>query len=90
MPRLLASHAIPAAAPKGIKVVTMFSSPYAPQVEAFGLKMLSALPGYLAEGEIVPNRVRVIDGGLNGLPEAFELANQSLGVKFVIHPQETV
>lgn len=91
MPRLL-PNAKALAEPKGLKVSTMFASPYAPHVEQFGVEMYEALTGLLADGSLVPNRVQVVEGGLGAIPDAVKLFAQKTisGVKLVGRPQETV
>ncbi|TBU56742.1 GroES-like protein [Dichomitus squalens] len=53
--------------------------------------LLSSLPKLLETGDIKPNRVEVLPGGLNGVVGGLERlkANQVSGVKLVVHPQET-
>ncbi|CAE6537859.1 unnamed protein product [Rhizoctonia solani] len=44
---------------------------------------------WIKDGELVPNRVQVVEGGLAAIPEALELSRKGVsGVKLVIHPQE--
>ncbi|CAE6481068.1 hypothetical protein ACGC1H_005209 [Rhizoctonia solani] len=41
------------------------------------------------KGEIVPNRVQLVNGGLAGIPEALDLSRKGVsGVKIVVRPQE--
>ncbi|TBU37976.1 GroES-like protein [Dichomitus squalens] len=53
--------------------------------------LLASLPKLLETGDIKPNRVEVLPGGLNGVVSGLERlkANQVSGVKLVVHPQET-
>ncbi|KAG8781435.1 hypothetical protein FRC12_021910 [Ceratobasidium sp. 428] len=47
------------------------------------------LTQWLEAGKFVSNRVQVVDGGLSGIVEAFDLSRKGVsGVKFVVHPQE--
>ncbi|QRV84259.1 Zinc-binding dehydrogenase [Ceratobasidium sp. AG-Ba] len=47
------------------------------------------LSKWIKEGKIVPNRVQVVGGGLEAVPEALELSKKGVsGVKLVVHPQE--
>ncbi|KAG8687885.1 hypothetical protein FRC08_011720, partial [Ceratobasidium sp. 394] len=47
------------------------------------------LSKWIEEGNIVPNHVQVVDGGLSGIPEALDLSRKGVsGVKLVVHPQE--
>ncbi|KDN43856.1 hypothetical protein RSAG8_05849, partial [Rhizoctonia solani AG-8 WAC10335] len=40
-------------------------------------------------GELVPNRVQLVNGGLAGIPEALDLSRKGVsGVKIVVRPQE--
>ncbi|QRV98330.1 Zinc-binding dehydrogenase [Ceratobasidium sp. AG-Ba] len=44
---------------------------------------------WIEEGKIVPNRVEVVKGGLNGIPEALDRSRKGVsGVKLIVHPQE--
>ncbi|CAE6446952.1 unnamed protein product [Rhizoctonia solani] len=44
---------------------------------------------WIEGGEIVPNRVQLVKGGLAGVPEALDLSRKGVsGVKLVIRPQE--
>ncbi|KAB5588209.1 hypothetical protein CTheo_8349 [Ceratobasidium theobromae] len=44
---------------------------------------------WIKQGKFVPNKVEVVDGGLAGVPKAFDLSRKGVsGVKLVIHPQE--
>ncbi|KAF8756398.1 Alcohol dehydrogenase GroES-like domain [Rhizoctonia solani] len=43
---------------------------------------------WIEGGELVPNRVQLVDGGLAGIPEALSLSRKGVsGVKLVVHPQ---
>lgn len=47
--------------------------------------------GWLAKRQLRPNKVKVVDGGLNGLQEALELNKNGVsGYKVVIRPHETL
>ncbi|CUA71688.1 hypothetical protein RSOLAG22IIIB_04734 [Rhizoctonia solani] len=44
---------------------------------------------WVKNGEIVPNRVQLVNGGLAGVPEALDLSRKGVsGVKIVVRPQE--
>ncbi|KAH7334807.1 chaperonin 10-like protein [Rhizoctonia solani] len=44
---------------------------------------------WIKDGKFVPNRVRVVKGGLAAVPEALDLSRKGVsGVKIVVHPQE--
>ncbi|KAF8678839.1 Alcohol dehydrogenase GroES-like domain [Rhizoctonia solani] len=44
---------------------------------------------WIEGGELVPNRVQLVNGGLAGVPDALELSRKGVsGVKLVIRPQE--
>ncbi|KAH7334878.1 GroES-like protein [Rhizoctonia solani] len=44
---------------------------------------------WVEKGELVPNRVQLVKGGLAGIPEALDLSRKGVsGVKLVIRPQE--
>ncbi|KAG9121588.1 hypothetical protein FRC07_002401 [Ceratobasidium sp. 392] len=47
------------------------------------------LTQWFKEGKLVPNRVQVVEGGLNGISDALELSKKGVsGVKLVVRPQE--
>ncbi|KAH9925652.1 GroES-like protein [Epithele typhae] len=54
-------------------------------------ELLGALPGMLAAGDVKPNPVEVLEGGLAGVPGGLERVKmkQVSGVKLVVHPQAT-
>ncbi|CAE7186632.1 unnamed protein product [Rhizoctonia solani] len=44
---------------------------------------------WIRNGELVPNAVQLVDGGLAGIPEALDLSRKGVsGVKIVVRPQE--
>ncbi|KAJ3159330.1 hypothetical protein HK101_001104 [Irineochytrium annulatum] len=50
------------------------SYPKAKEDYAFAKEFYRKLEGYLREGRIVPNRVRLIEGGLDGVVKGFEIS----------------
>lgn len=51
------------------------------------MKALGGEEGWIAKGEFMPNRVRVVEGGLKGVDEALELNKKGVsGVKVVVRP----
>ncbi|KAI0715814.1 GroES-like protein [Cerioporus squamosus] len=62
-----------------------------PENKKLGVELYARLEEWLRTGVLVPNRVEVLPGGLNGIPEGLERikANKVSGVKLVAHPQET-
>ncbi|KAG6827872.1 hypothetical protein H0H92_010141 [Tricholoma furcatifolium] len=56
-----------------------------------GAKFYGSLGKLLETGEIKPNRVEVVSGGLGGIVDALKRLelDQVSGVKLVVHPQET-
>jgi NADPH:quinone reductase-like Zn-dependent oxidoreductase len=64
-------------------------------VRVFGLSDTFSTPfwqkigQWVEGGEIVPNRVQLVGGGLAGVPEALDLSRKGVsGVKLVVRPQE--
>ncbi|KAI0632729.1 GroES-like protein [Trametes polyzona] len=58
---------------------------------AVGKSLLAALPRLLESGDIKPNPVEIVEGGLPSIPKALERLrnNQVSGKKLVVKPQET-
>ncbi|KAI0787295.1 GroES-like protein [Fomes fomentarius] len=73
------------------KVVRPWGSFDTPANRELGQELYPRLTEWLEKGTLVPNRVQIIPGGLNGVPEACELLmNKNVsGVKLVVHVQET-
>ncbi|EGO00292.1 hypothetical protein SERLA73DRAFT_89213 [Serpula lacrymans var. lacrymans S7.3] len=69
----------------------VFGNLHPPQNRAFGAGLFSHLTKYLADGDIIPNTVEVIPGGLNGVVSGLQRLKDNLvsGRKLVVHPQET-
>ncbi|KAJ2968150.1 hypothetical protein NUW54_g13305 [Trametes sanguinea] len=63
----------------------------APVNQAAGQRILAELPELLKRGDIKPNRLEVLPGGLGGVLAGLERLgrNQVSGVKLVVRPQET-
>ncbi|KAI0715793.1 GroES-like protein [Cerioporus squamosus] len=63
-----------------------------PGNKKLGVELYARLEDWLRTGVVVPNRVEVLEGGLNGIPGGLERlkANQVSGVKLVVRPPETV
>ncbi|KAF8608436.1 GroES-like protein [Ceratobasidium sp. AG-I] len=54
-----------------------------------GVPFYKSVGKWIEEGKYVPNRVRLVKGGLAGVPEAFDLSRKGVsGEKLVIRPQE--
>ncbi|KAH9925013.1 GroES-like protein [Epithele typhae] len=72
-------------------VVGVFGNVHAPQNRAVGVEMYRRLPGWLESGELVPNAVEVVPGGLAGIPEGLDRleANKVSAIKLIARPQET-
>lgn len=63
----------------------------APNQGAFGKELYAHLGGLLEKGEIKPNQVEYVSGGLAGIPDALDKLrkNKVSGRKLVVRPQET-
>jgi len=56
----------------------------------FFVRLISVLPGLLESGDIKPNNIEVLEGGLAGIKDGLvRLAQGASAVKFVARPQET-
>ncbi|KAJ3506505.1 hypothetical protein NLJ89_g6829 [Agrocybe chaxingu] len=75
----------------GKTVVNIFGSLHTPQNLEFGRGFIAGLRDLLATGESKPNRVEVLQGGLNGIPEGLRRISKGAvgGIKLVARPQET-
>ncbi|KAK7682603.1 hypothetical protein QCA50_014403 [Cerrena zonata] len=73
------------------KVITTFGSVHAPDNASFGVDLYNHITELFASGEIKPNVVEVLPGGLAGIPEGLERMKKDLvsGKKLVAHPTET-
>ncbi|KAG6906745.1 hypothetical protein DXG01_012297 [Tephrocybe rancida] len=62
-----------------------------PYTKDLGAQFYRALEGLLEAGDIKPNRVEVVPGGLGGIVSGLKKLelDQVSGVKLVVHPQET-
>ncbi|KAG6827875.1 hypothetical protein H0H92_010144 [Tricholoma furcatifolium] len=62
-----------------------------PHSKDLGAKFYNSLSALLETGEIKPNRVEVVSGGLGGILDGLKRLelDQVSGVKLVVHPQET-
>ncbi|KAF8311405.1 GroES-like protein [Clavulina sp. PMI_390] len=80
-----------AQAGKEVHVCPMMGSPNFPQTEAFLLAAYSAVEKYLETGDIVPNEVVIVEGGLAGIPRAFDDFQEGRvsGVKLVARIADT-
>ncbi|KAG6835562.1 hypothetical protein H0H93_016997 [Arthromyces matolae] len=63
-----------------------------PNTKDLGEAFYRSLEGLLERGDVKPNRVEVVHGGLGGIVEGLKRMENDLvsGVKLVVHPQETV
>ncbi|THH16074.1 hypothetical protein EUX98_g9361 [Antrodiella citrinella] len=63
----------------------------APQQGAFGEELYKHLGAYLEKGELKPNNVQYVPGGLTSIPDALDKLRKGLvsGSKLVVHPGET-
>nr|BAK40869.1 medium-chain dehydrogenase/reductase like protein [Phanerochaete sordida] len=73
------------------EVVHVFGSVQAPDNRKVGASLYAALPGLLASGEIKPNKVEVLPGGLAGIPAGLEKLRAGVSaLKLVARPQENL
>ncbi|KAA1476199.1 GroES-like protein [Dentipellis sp. KUC8613] len=75
----------------GKRVAHVFGNVNAPENAAFGDALYAVLTGLLERGDIKPNKVELLEGGLAGLAKGTERAGKGevSAVKLVVHPQET-
>ncbi|KAG8220529.1 chaperonin 10-like protein [Butyriboletus roseoflavus] len=73
------------------QVLDVIGSVQEPANRAIGRALAQHLPALLEAGDIVPNQVEVIPGGLNGIiPGLDRLRNRSVSAKkLIVHPGET-
>lgn len=68
----------------------MFGSPYTPQNWAFGAEMYKAILDLLDRGQLVPNNIEVLEGGLGAVEKGLQRVQAGVsGVKLVVRPQES-
>ncbi|KAI6131565.1 chaperonin 10-like protein [Pisolithus croceorrhizus] len=72
-------------------VVSPFVSLQVPVNRAFGVEFVKHLPQLIERGEIRPNRVEVLPGGLDGVESGIKRLRDNLvsGMKLVVRPGET-
>jgi len=90
---ILLADAIPAAAKTADKrVVHVYGGVNAPQNRVFGKGLYAQLATLLEKGELQPNPVEVLPGGLAGIVGGLDRLHNNLvsGKKLIGHPQETV
>ncbi|EGO00285.1 hypothetical protein SERLA73DRAFT_180787 [Serpula lacrymans var. lacrymans S7.3] len=73
-------------------VFRVFGNIHPPHKRAFAAALFGHLTKYLADGDIIPNTVEVVPGGLNGVASGLQRLKDNLvsGRKLVVHPHETV
>ncbi|TFK79448.1 GroES-like protein [Polyporus arcularius HHB13444] len=73
------------------KLAYPFADLQIPENKQLGVELYERLEEWLRSGIVVPNRIELLPGGLNGIPGRLERlkANQVSGVKLVVRPQET-
>ncbi|KIJ68037.1 hypothetical protein HYDPIDRAFT_37606 [Hydnomerulius pinastri MD-312] len=76
----------------GKKIVGVFGSVHMPDNRAVGRALANHLPALIEAGEIIPNQVEIVPGGLDGVVPGLERLKNNLvsGKKLVVHPRETV
>ena len=74
---------------QGRRVVWTFGSVNEEENKAFGAEMYASLTGMLERGELKPNNIRVLDGGLAAVPAGCdELEKGVSGVKLVVRVRD--
>ncbi|KZT34760.1 medium-chain dehydrogenase/reductase like protein [Sistotremastrum suecicum HHB10207 ss-3] len=70
------------------KVLNVFGNVHAQR--PLGISLYSELTNLLQAGDIKPNRVELLPGGLSGIPDGLDrmAANKVSGVKLIVHPWE--
>jgi len=73
------------------KVVRVFGNVQVPANRAIGRVLAQHLPAFLEAGDIVPNQIEVIPGGLYGIAPGLDRLRNNLvsGKKLVVRPGET-
>ncbi|EPQ54186.1 GroES-like protein [Gloeophyllum trabeum ATCC 11539] len=73
------------------RVINVFGAVAIPSQQKTGAGLYAALEGLLANGELKPNPVRVLPGGLNGVVDGLREMEEGRvsGYKLIVHPQET-
>ena len=70
---------------QGRRVVWTFGSVNEEENKAFGAEMYASLTGMLERGELKPNNIRVLDGGLAAVPAGCDQLEKGVsGVKLVV------
>ncbi|KAH9947428.1 GroES-like protein [Amylocystis lapponica] len=72
-------------------VVFTYGYVHTPLAHAGGIELVKALPGLLEEKVIVPNRVEILPGGLEGIKSGMDRMRKDevSGQKLVVRPHET-
>ncbi|KAH8079078.1 chaperonin 10-like protein [Cristinia sonorae] len=75
----------------GKTVISTLASVHCDTNREIGEEFYTHLEGLLESGDVKPNQVEKVEGGLRGVPEAFERMKNNLvsGRKLVVRPQET-
>ncbi|KAH7887198.1 chaperonin 10-like protein [Phlebopus sp. FC_14] len=75
----------------GKKIVGVFANLHIPANIALGRALAKHLPKLIEAGDIIPNRIEVVPGGLHGIVPGLERMKNDLvsGKKLIVHPQET-
>ncbi|KAF9233967.1 chaperonin 10-like protein [Melanogaster broomeanus] len=73
------------------RVVTASGRVHAAQNRGIGRALARHLPGLLEQGDIKPNNVEVVPGGLEGVQRGLDRlkSNSVSGTKLIVHPRQT-
>ncbi|KAF9218705.1 GroES-like protein [Gyrodon lividus] len=76
----------------GKKIVSVLGNVHQPEHREIGRALARHLPGLIEAGEITPNQVEVVPGGLDGVAPGLERLKNNLvsGRKLIVHPREIV
>ncbi|KZP13236.1 GroES-like protein [Athelia psychrophila] len=76
----------------GKSVKSIFASPFHPHNRDVAVGFASELTAYLESGDIQPNRIEVLAGGLSGVADGLARLQDGKvsGVKLIVRPQEAV
>ncbi|KAH9940504.1 GroES-like protein [Epithele typhae] len=74
------------------KTLTMVGNVHLPQNRKVGVEMFKRVAGWLESGELVPNEVEVLTGGLTGIQAGLDRLESGAvsALKLIARPQETV
>lgn len=72
----------------GVSLSFVLGMGSSPQVRPISVPFFKALTGWLEQGKYVPNRTKLVQGGLAAVEQALEANKTASGVKIVIRPND--